>query len=179
MEGYENFTIVTEKEQFYLKAIEQKFAKDIFNELTDEITYYMYPSTPQKIEETEQFIDESIEKNRIWRQIQMVILSKENDEFLGCAWLHKMNTPTPELWVWVKKSAQWNWYGKKAMEVLKRRADKNLNYKYIIYPFDTDNIASRKVAEYLWWRYADEYYSQNMDWTYSYVLEYRIFPKSW
>lgn len=44
----------------------------------------------------------SLEKGN---DLQMVILKKQLNEFIGCAGLHQIGAKDPELGIWIKKSA--------------------------------------------------------------------------
>ncbi|PIU35736.1 hypothetical protein COT03_01065 [Candidatus Shapirobacteria bacterium CG07_land_8_20_14_0_80_39_18] len=51
-----------ETDRLLLVPISLDFDKDIFREFTKEITVYMFPKPPDKMEETKEFIKSSIEK---------------------------------------------------------------------------------------------------------------------
>ncbi|WP_289501078.1 GNAT family N-acetyltransferase [Gloeocapsopsis sp. IPPAS B-1203] len=149
----------------------------IFSEFTEEITTYMYPCPPQDISETEAFISDSIGEMVDGWGLGLVILKRDSQEFLGCAGLHCINRKNPELGIWLKKTAHGNKYGLEAVTAIKDWADKNLEYKYLRYPVDKANIASRKIAEALGGKIIDEYYKTNMSGKTLNVVEYRI-PKA-
>lgn len=90
--------------------IQLDHAQDIFTNFTDEITTYMYPKPANKIEETIDFINSSIDGINQGSNLQLVVLGKITGEFLGCSGLHKVNTSSPELGIWIKKSAHHNKY---------------------------------------------------------------------
>ena len=139
--------IIIETDRLVLKPITLDFAKDIFNEFTIEITKYMYPKPAGKIEETKEFIENSIEKLKNGIDLQMIIVNKNENEFIGCIGLHKINTLEPELGIWTKKSSHNNGYGLEAMTALIEWAHKNLKFNHLVYPVDKRNIASRKIPE--------------------------------
>jgi len=128
-----------------------QYAEEIFKEFTPEITTYMVPKSAKDISETKKFIKDSIETMNAWNNYQTVILDKATKEILGCAWLHLDNTKAPELGIRIKKSAFGKKIGKEAVTGLTDRAQKNLDFEYLFYPVDRDNISSRKIAESLWW----------------------------
>ncbi len=139
-----------ETDDIVLLSIEESYAREIFQELTPEITRYMSPKPAERIEETLFFIYESRESMRRGRDLILVITKKENGEFLGCCGLQgKRNPRTPELGIWIKKSAHGNKYGRKAIIALAWWAAETIDFDYIIYPVDKANIASRKIAEAL------------------------------
>jgi len=168
---------IIETDRLLLVPISLDFDKDIFREFTKEITVYMFPKTPDKIEETREFIKSSLEKMKKNEELQAVILGKETHEFLGCAGLHLINTSTPEFGIWVKKSAHGNNYGKEAIFGLKKWADENLHYEYILYPVDKDNIPSRRIPESLGGIVTSQFDKKNLSGKILHEVEYRIYKK--
>jgi hypothetical protein len=51
----------------------------------------MHPRSPEDISETETFIDQSIADLKNGNNLELVILKKESQEFLGCAGLHGLS----------------------------------------------------------------------------------------
>ena len=149
MEHFKN--IVIETDRLLLIPITMQYAEEIFKEFTQEITMYMTPKPGKDISETKQFIQNSIQTMEAWTNYQAVILDKITKEFLGCAWLHIDNPKAPELGIWIKKSAFGKKKGREAITWLTNRAQENLEFEYLFYPVDKDNIGSRKIAESLWW----------------------------
>lgn len=168
---------IIETDRLLLVPISLDFDKDIFREFTKEITVYMSPKPPDKIEETREFIKSSLEKMKKNEDLQMVVLKKDTKEFLGCAGLHRVNTPTPELGIWIKKSAHGNGYGKEAVFGLKKWANENLHYECLIYPVDKDNLPSRKIPESLGGVIEKEFDKKKLSGNILHEVEYRIYKK--
>ena len=55
-------TITIETERLLLVPTTQKYLQEIFNEFTDEVTKYMFPSSPKEITETQKWIDSCLIK---------------------------------------------------------------------------------------------------------------------
>jgi [ribosomal protein S5]-alanine N-acetyltransferase len=143
-------TLIIESERLQLVTISDQFEQNIFQEFTCEITRYMFPSPPEEIEETRNFITESRRSTKAGNNLQFIILSKETDEFLGCCGLHGADkVRTPELGIWLKKSAHWKRYGREAIHLLVDWAKKNIDLDYFLYPVDRRNVASYKIPESL------------------------------
>ncbi len=140
---------VIETERLLLVPVSEKYAQNMLEELTDEITEYMFFYSPNSIEEEYEFIKNSREKMEQGTDLIVTILDKTTKEFLGGAGIHSINTPTPELGIWTKKSAHGKQIGREAVTGLKEWADKNFDYEYLIYPVDKSNIPSRKIVESL------------------------------
>lgn len=161
-------------ERLILSPISMIYKEVIFSEFTEDITTYMYPCPPQDISETEAFISDSIGEMTDGWGLGLVILKRDSQEFLGCAGLHRIDRKNPELGIWLKKTAHGNKYGLETIAAIKNWADKNLEYKYLRYPVDKANIASRKIAETLGGKIVDEYYKINMSGKTLDIVEYRI-----
>jgi [ribosomal protein S5]-alanine N-acetyltransferase len=145
---FEKFHITSSR--VTLRSISQNDIDTIFKEFTESIAKYMHPSPPQARSDTEHFISMSLEKMRSGQEICAVIELNSSKEFLGCCGIHTNSSPnTPELGVWIKKSAHGKKYGREAVMKLKTWADEMLEYEYLIYPVSKENSASRKIAEAL------------------------------
>ena len=172
----DNSDITIETKNLCLKGITLDYKDIIFKEFTAEITACMFPRPAEKIEETIEFIKTSIQKNKNGIDIQIVILDKENKDFLGCGGLLHIDSKTPELGIWIKKSAHGHSYGKEAMVALKEWADKNLDYEYILYPVVKENYPSKRIPEFMGGKAAREYDRVNMNGEKEHLIEYRIYP---
>jgi len=151
------------------------YKQDIFREFTYEITRYMNPEPAKDISETEEFINRSIRGLKKSDNLQLIILDKISKEFLGCIGLHYIDKKNPELGIWLKKSAHGYKYGQEAMKALKKWADENLKYEYLLYPVADKNIASRKIPELLGGRIFREYDKEVQGGNKYHWLEYRIY----
>lgn len=168
--------LTIETKNLFLKGIALDYKDAIFREFTGEITTYMFPKPAERIEETIVFIETSMRQNKDGSNFQIVIIDKERGDFLGCGGLHHIDTKTPELGIWIKKSVHGRGYGKEAMVALKEWADNNLDYEYILYPVVEENYPSRRIPESLGGKVAREYDRVNMSGKNQHLLEYRIYP---
>lgn len=168
--------IKIQTDRLSLLPIEMKYVPDIFREFTSEITTYMSPTPPANISETEDFITSSAEGLKSGNNLQLVILDRETQEFLGCAGLHEVDGDHPEMGVWLKKSAHGKGFGREAMTAIKKWADENLDYKYILYPVVAKNIPSRKIPESLGGTIAREYDEKIQGGNLHHFVEFRILP---
>ncbi|MGK7953333.1 MAG: GNAT family N-acetyltransferase [Xenococcaceae cyanobacterium] len=143
-------SIILEGDRIRLVTISDQFERDIFQEFTEEITTYMFPSPAENIEETRKFIVESRNGIEAGYNLQFVILSKVTGEFLGNCGLHGENQAiTPEIGIWLKKNAHGKGYGREAVHTLVKWSKNNIDLDYFIYPVDSRNTASRKIPESL------------------------------
>lgn len=141
--------VIIETERLRLEPVSCQYREESFKEFTPEITQFMFPKSPEKIEEVDEYLKNAQEKLQMGESLDMVILKKDTGEFLGRGGIHDINTKTPELGIWIKKSAHGNRYGREAVAAFKEWADTHLDYEYLTYPVDKRNIASRKIPESL------------------------------
>lgn len=158
-----------------LNPISLDYMEDIFQEFTSDITTYMFPQAPEAISETREFIEKAMKENAQGTNLEIVALDKDTHEFLGCAGLHHLDTHTPELGIWMKKSAQGYGYGKEVIMGLKHWADTHLTYEYLRYPVDTDNIPSKKIPQALGGKLATCYEKVGASGNWLNLEEYHIY----
>jgi len=141
--------LVISSRRISLTLISERFSKDIYREFTAEITRYMMPPPPQDISETLEFIRSSIEGMQRSEEFVFAIVDT-GGQFLGCAGFHaRESSLTPELGIWIKKSAHGSALGREAVHCLRDWASENLIVSHFIYPVEKNNLASRKIAESL------------------------------
>lgn len=141
--------IKLESERLLLKPVSMEYAEDIFREFSEPVTYYMFPRPAKEISETIEFINASGEKRKAQTDLELVILNKQDNAFIGCIGAHRLQSDAPEFGIWVKQSAQGRGYGKESIGLLKDWAAENLSVDYIKYPVAEENIASRRIPEAL------------------------------
>ena len=137
-------------ERIRLVALSEKFAQDVFQEFTSEVTRYMFPKPPDKLEETLEFIHNCQCGMSAGNDLVLAILLKQTNEFLGCCGLHgEENVRQPELGVWLKMGAHGHGYGREAVTTLVKWAKTHIDLDGFVYPVDRKNIASCKIPESL------------------------------
>lgn len=154
--------IIITTERLILKVIDQSFIKDIFDNFTMEITIFMYPQPSGNIGDTEEFVRTSMIGLSEGTNLQLVILDKSTNEFLGCCGLHKLNESEPELGIWLKKSAHNNGYGLEAIAGIIEWARSHIGFAYLKYPVDRHNYPSRRIPEHFNGKLVKEYVHTNM-----------------
>lgn len=147
MKNIEDFKITTDR--LIMIPISLAYKDNIFREFTKEVARYLFPQPTGNIANTIYFIKDSRQKTLNDTELQLVALNKNTKEFLGCVGLHEIDTQTPELGLWFKKSVWGKGYGKESMVALKQWAEANLDYDNINYPVFKENLPSRKIAELL------------------------------
>ena len=164
-------------DRLLLKSISLAYKQQIFDTFTEEITTYMYPRPAKNLIETASFIKSSLEGMKNEHELILVILKKDDQEFLGCAGIHGINREHPEFGIWLKKTAHGNGYGFEAVAAMKNWCEENLDCEYFIYPVDEENHPSRRIPEKLGGKVARTYQKSNLSGRILNLVEYRI-PKA-
>ena len=155
--------VAIETRRLKLLPIKEKNITDVFINFTVDITQYMYPQPTGHIRDAESFVWNSISGLEAGTNLQMVMVDKETEEFIGCIGLHNVGTPDPELGLWVKKSAHSNGYGLEAIRGLVEWARENIELDHFRYPVDRNNRASRRIPTTVGGTFAKSYKRLNMD----------------
>jgi ribosomal-protein-alanine N-acetyltransferase len=128
-----------------LKPANPKDATTVFPEWTAEICQYMITAPPATLADCEAFL-----AARQADQIQGIALSFtiwEDKEFIGMCSATNLQTERPELDLWIKKSAQGQGHGLKALKALISELKKHHPHDSFIYTVAAPNQASHRLAE--------------------------------
>ncbi|MBE9179212.1 GNAT family N-acetyltransferase [Oculatella sp. LEGE 06141] len=167
-----------QSDRLLLQPISLQYKEAIFTEFTAAITTYMHSSPPAHPAEAEFWINGALRQLKNGSDLSLAVLQNSTQTFLGCAGLHNIHHPAPELGIWIKQSAHGHHYGREAIAALKQWADEHLNYEYLLYPVDQNNIPSRKIPESLGGKVARHYTKTNMSGRQLAIVEYRIFSST-
>ena len=172
MPSYADVTIETDR--LRLAATHERFAPEVFPNFTAEITTFMFPAPAKTIDETEDFLRSARAATAAGEELQVVVLHGQTGELLGHGGLHNLDSRSPELGIWIKKSAHGNGYGMEAVAGLADWACANLKFDYLVCPVDRRNVPSRRIPEALGGVVAAEYTQTNASGNLLDLLEYRI-----
>jgi [ribosomal protein S5]-alanine N-acetyltransferase len=139
--------VAIESERLLQRPISIEYADVIFACFDASVTKYMYPKPAERIQETHAFINDSIAGLKNGTNLQLVILKKENEEFVGCSGLHGVGKDDPELGVWTREDEHGHKYGFEAISSLIGWARENIDYHHLKYPVDRRNVASKRIPE--------------------------------
>ena len=122
----------------------------------DELNFWMeWAVHKPNFEETEKYAREASENWSLKKNdepyLQLVILDKQTNEFIGATSFHHYNweIPSLETGYWVRKSKSGNGYVTEAINAITQYAFKQLQAKRISLTCDPDNIKSKNIAERL------------------------------
>jgi ribosomal-protein-alanine N-acetyltransferase len=173
----EDVRIVTDR--LILRPIELNDVKPIAREFTEQITQFMFPPPARSVTDVAPFIADSIEGLANNTNLQMVAVQADNpDRFVGCVGLHKPQTSTPELGIWIAKGFHGQGLGSEAIEALCGWAAEEIDCEYLKYPVDRANVPSRRITESLGGEIEDEYALISPDGRTLNIVEYRIYPET-
>lgn len=130
-----------------LVPVSEKYTENIFKELTPQIVTFMTLETHEDMQSAIEYVAEKKRQLEEGEGLPLVITDKKTKEFLGIGALHHIDTDTPEIGLWLTEKAQGKGYGKEVVQALIDWAERNLEYTYLMYPVDINNVASRKLAE--------------------------------
>ena len=134
-----------ESERVQLVPIHAGFTAAMFETFNARVTRYMHPKPSDTVEEMGRFVRDSVAELAAGTNLQMVILSRPDEQFLGCIGLHELDRPDPEMGLWLKEAAQGHGLGREAASALIAWARAQNRFTCIRYPVDRRNLASRKI----------------------------------
>jgi len=142
------FTQGLETERMYLVPLHEKYVEDMFYGLDEEITKYMTPSPAKEIQATKDWCLGAIKSMQNKERILLLGITKNTEEFIGSFDINGLGNNALKAGLWIKQSSHGNRYGREGMLALIQRLRENIDFEYILFPVDKDNIPSRKVAEF-------------------------------
>lgn len=138
-------TVRLETTRVLLIPIHAGFTSVMFETFNARVTRYMHPKPSDTVEEMGRFVRDSVVGLTAGTNLQMVILSRPDEAFLGCIGLHELDRPDPEMGLWLKEAAQGHGLGREAASALIAWARAQNRFTCIRYPVDRRNLASRKI----------------------------------
>lgn len=133
-----------------LVPVTKIFAAEIFHEFDADTTKYMVPQPAKDIVEIFDFIAMSQQGMRREQELVFAIIHGLSGEFLGvCSCTGRESNETPELGIWLKKSAHGHKFGLESISILMQWLFMHIQFDYLIYPVARANVASRKIPESL------------------------------
>nr|WP_315032785.1 GNAT family N-acetyltransferase [uncultured Chryseobacterium sp.] len=155
-----------------LQPVDDSYIDDIFEHFTKEVTRYM-PFSPQgNRKDIVNFVDES--KRTLSQNTDLVMVAIDsNDNFIGCCGIHNITAESIELGLWLKKETQGKGLGTEIIKSLIEFLENNFTFKYILYPVDEENIASKKIPEKLGFIPVKEYTKSKDSSTDLHIVEFR------
>ena len=169
--------LILETKNLILKPIEMSDAEAVFHFFNENVTKYMYPSPAKTIQDTYQFINHSMSLREQDKEIVWVARLKYDDTFVGCFGLHRKDTKTPEVGLWIQEGLFGKKLGIEGMTEVINFTKEYVTFEYIIYPVDRRNISSRNIPETLGGILTKTYKKKTESGKELDTLEYRFFKE--
>lgn len=154
--------VVIETPRLKLVPINESHIRKVYTHFTQTLSRYMFPQPTGQIEDTEKFVLTSMEGLKAGTNLQLVVVEKDTERFLGCAGLHNIGTEDPELGVWIRRSAQHQGYGMEAIRGIVNWGRENVKYDHFKCPVDRNNKSSRRIPISLGGQFIKSYKRMNM-----------------
>lgn len=138
--------LLIESERLWLRPIEMNDSQNIYECFNDAVTKYMKVRPNENLIETEAFIRYCILKRRKYEEMVMTIILRDTYEFIGLVGVHALDSTEPELGIWIKEAAFGYGYGREAIHSMVEVAEELFVCDGFIYPVDSRNGASQKIA---------------------------------
>ena len=126
-----------------LDIIQASDSDCLFNEYSEEIAEYMYHPAFKNREQANELVINRINENKLQKNAHFVIRNKDS-EFIGCLGLIGIDTNKPQIYLWIKKSAQGIGYASELVEKIVSLGSV-LKWEYINYPACINNKSSLKI----------------------------------
>lgn len=155
-----------------LQPVEELYVDEINTYFTTEITRYMPFNPKGDRNDILSFVEES--KRSLSQNTDLVMVAHDySNNFIGCCGLHNITDESVELGLWLKKSAQGIGLGTEIIISLIEFLENNFTFKYILYPVDQENTASRKIPEKLGFIPYKKYTENKSPSSFLHIIEYR------
>lgn len=105
------FTLKTKR--LVIQPFTNAYLEDYYQDFTDEITQYQYPDSFSDIESAHQLVSAFVADMERGEMLELVILTQDG-AFLGSLEVFGLREQTPEIGLWLKKSAHAQGYGYEA-----------------------------------------------------------------
>ncbi|NIE97138.1 GNAT family N-acetyltransferase [Acinetobacter sp. Tr-809] len=122
---------------------------DIYPCVTTTLTRYMAWEPAQSFTEQEKIGQQWLLAEAKNTDRHFVLRRKQDQAFIGLIGVHRMQTATPELGLWIREDYHNQGFAKEAILEVFRWASTHLSTQYFLYPVAVDNQPSRKLAEFL------------------------------
>ena len=135
-----------ETERLVIRPFNLSYLEEYAREFTAEITKYQFPDPFPDMETANRVMSGFVKEMEEGNMLELVILGQK-DEFLGCIDVFGIREETPEVGIWLKRSAHGMGYGYEALGAVVDELNKVGKYRYYTYELDVRNAASVRLVE--------------------------------
>lgn len=133
-------------ERLVIQPFSNTYLEDYYQEFTDEITKYQYPDSFADVEAARQLVSAFVADMERGEMLELVILTR-GGAFLGSLEVFGLREETPEIGLWLKKSAHGQGYGYEALRAVIEALNATNKYRYYLYEADVRNTPSIRLAQ--------------------------------
>lgn len=133
-------------ERLIIQPFTHAYLEDYYQEFTDEITQYQYPDSFPDREAANQLVSAFVADMERGEMLELVILTRDG-AFLGSLEVFGLREQTPEIGLWLKKSAHGQGYGYEALKAVIEALNATNKYLYYLYEADVRNTPSIRLAQ--------------------------------
>lgn len=134
---------------FVLEPLTPKYQDDLSVNLTSKVTTYLSFDSLTHPALLAQYLTHCQTEFARGAGVNLVILSQDTGEFLGCCGLHDINTYSIELGIWLKEQAQGKGIATKVIAQLIALCKEHFSPQYLIYSVQKGNDASAHLCRNL------------------------------
>lgn len=133
-------------ERLEIRPFDRSFLEEYVREFTAEITKYQYPDPFPDRETADRVLSGFVSEMEQGNMLELVILTPDGG-FLGSMEAFGLRQETPELGLWLKRTAHGKGYGREALQALLELLGAAGSYPYYLYEADVRNTPSLRLAE--------------------------------
>jgi len=107
---------------------------------------YISPFLPS-VEEERDFIASTIENRQNNKALECYVFNAISKELIGSVGISDLDTPEPNLWLWIRKEYHGKWYGTEVYAAMLNWVKKETNFSFFKHTVNPKNIPSIRLAE--------------------------------
>ncbi len=142
-------------------ALTSKQTWQVFLHFNAEVAFFMMPAPARTLMEARDLVLDTVEAMAKGGMLTVSIHDRRSGEFLGATALNDIGSPTPELGVWLKREAWGHGYGREAVGAIMAWYQREHTPEHYLYPVDSRNLASVRIAQYFGGQACDNYWTAN------------------
>ncbi len=132
-----------------LAPFSAKDADEAFGCITPALTRFMAWEPPATRRDFDRVWQSWLPAIRNGSDLTFAVRMSASGQFLGLVGLHRAQTTTPELGVWIREDCHGQGYGRESVTAVVAWASSCFKPASFIYPVAEQNVASRRIAESL------------------------------
>lgn len=104
------------------------------------------------VDQERDFIASTIENRKNSKAFECFIKDKKSSELIGSVGISDLDTPEPNLGLWIRKEYHGRWYGTEAYAAMLEWIREETNFSFFKHTVDQRNTASIRLATHFQWK---------------------------